>query len=82
MWELSRAARGAEWVTVGNVETVTDAAQKIIALENYPVTGVLFDILIDPNVQTEAESFSYLEHTGAVSKASYVLKRTAPQTAA
>ena len=40
MWHLKMADGGASWVTLGSFGTVASAAQKIIELEGYPVSGV------------------------------------------
>jgi hypothetical protein len=77
MWHLKMAERGGEPVTVGRFETVTAAAEKIIELENYSVTGVFFDILIETGVGagSEQEAFGHLEHTGKRTNRCYLVKR-------
>jgi hypothetical protein len=47
MWHLKMAERGGAWVTVSSFESVATAAEKIIGLEGYPVSGVFFEILIE-----------------------------------
>jgi hypothetical protein len=75
MWQLNIAERGGEWVTVGGFETVTAAAQKIIELEDYPVSGIFFDMLIETGsgATSEQEAFGHLGHTGK--RYLYVVKR-------
>jgi hypothetical protein len=69
-------ARGAA-VTVGIFETVTAAAEKTIELENYPVTGIFFNILIETGVGagSEQQAFGHLEHTGKRTNRCYLVKR-------
>jgi hypothetical protein len=76
MWHLAMAESGGSWVTVGSFENVTAAARKIIEIENYPVTGVVFEILIGTEAyENEDEAFSHLEHTATRSNRCYVVKR-------
>jgi hypothetical protein len=76
MWHLWMADKDKQRITVGRFETVTAAAQKIIELENYPVSGVFFDILIETGVGagSQREAFGHLEHTGKRTKRCYVVK--------
>jgi hypothetical protein len=62
-------------VTVGNFESITAAAHKIIELEAYPIMGVFFEILIETGAgaASEQEAFGHLEHTGKNGR-SYVVK--------
>jgi hypothetical protein len=57
----------------GSFETVAAAAEKIIEVENYPVTGIFFDILIETGVGagSEQEAFGHLEHTGKNTRRCY-----------
>ncbi len=77
MWQLKMAERGGQSVTIGSFATVTEAAQKIIELENYPITGVFFEILIETGLGagSEQEAFGHLEHTGRNSKRCYLVKQ-------
>jgi hypothetical protein len=77
MWHLKMAERGGAWVTVGSFESVTAAAEKIIELEGYSVSGVFFEILIEtgPGAGSEHEAFGHLEHTGRNTGRCYVVKR-------
>jgi hypothetical protein len=68
------ADRGQPWVTLGSFESVRAAAQKIIELEAYLVSGVFFEALIETKAGSDENAFSHLEHAGANSR-SYVIKR-------
>jgi hypothetical protein len=77
MWHLKMAERGGAAVTVGTFESVTAAAEKIIKLEGYPVSGIFFEILIEtgPGAGSEHEAFGHLEHTGKNTRRCYLVKR-------
>jgi hypothetical protein len=77
MWHLKMAERGGAAVTVGTFESVTAAAEKIIELEGYPVSGIFFEIYIEtgPGAHSEQEAFGHLEHTGKTTGRAYVVKR-------
>lgn len=62
---------------VDSFETVTAAAQKIIELEGYSVSGVFFDILIEtgPGAGSEQDAFGHLEHTGKRTNRCYLVKQ-------
>jgi hypothetical protein len=40
------------------------AARRIIELEQYPVSAVFFELLIETKAGSEEEAFAHLEHTG------------------
>jgi hypothetical protein len=75
MWQLKTADRGEPWTEVGRFDSVAEAARKIIELEEYSVTAVLFELLIDTKAGSDNEPFSYLEHTGRRTERCYVVKR-------
>lgn len=74
MWRLSMAERGKAWTTIGEFETVTAVAQKLIELEGYPVSGVFFELLVDTKTGTDKEAFQHLEHTGKRTGNSFAVK--------
>jgi hypothetical protein len=64
MWRLSMAMPGEAWATIDNFDSVTAAAEKIRALESYPVSGIFLEVLIETAHGDEGEAFGHLEHTG------------------
>jgi hypothetical protein len=75
MWQLKTADRGEPWTDLGQFDSVTAAARKIIDLEEYPVTAVFFELLIETKAGNEEAAFDYLEHTGRKTERCYVVKR-------
>ena len=75
MWQLKMADPGEPWTDLGIFESAAAAARKIIELEEYPVSAVFFELLIETKAGSEEESFSYLEHTGRCTGRIYVVKR-------
>jgi hypothetical protein len=74
MWQLKMADPGEPWTEIGFYESLRTAAQGIIGLEEYPVTAVVFQLLIETKAGSEEEAFSYLEHTGRCTGRIYVIK--------
>ena len=75
MWQLKTADRGEPWTDLGQFESVTAATRKIIELEEYSVTAVFFELLIETKADNEEAAFDYLEHTGRTTERRYVVKR-------
>jgi hypothetical protein len=75
MWQLKTADPGEPWTEVGLYESLQTAAQSIIELEEYPVTAVFFELLIETKAGSEKDALSYLEHTGRHTGRCYVVKR-------
>jgi hypothetical protein len=73
MWQLKMTNAAKEWVQVGTFENVTAAAGRIRELEDYPTTGVFFEIHVDTLHGTDEEAFSVLHHTGR--RALYGIRR-------
>jgi hypothetical protein len=74
MWQLKTADRGEPWTEVGSFDSVAAAARKIIELEEYPVSAVFFELLIETRAGREEEAFEHLEHTGRNTGRCYVIK--------
>jgi hypothetical protein len=75
MWQLKMADPGEPWTEIGFYASLQAAAQGIIELEEYSVTAVFFELLIETKAGSEKEAFSYLEHTGRRTGRCYVVKR-------
>lgn len=75
MWPLKTADRSEPWTEVGNFDSAKDAARKIIELEQYPVSAIFFELLIETKTGSEQEAFNYLEHRGRRTERCYVVKR-------
>jgi len=76
-WQLKTADPGEPWTEVGNFESATDAARKIIELEEYPVSAIFFTLFIETKAGSEEEAFAHLEHSGRCTGRLYVIKRAA-----
>ena len=75
MWQLRTADRGEPWTDLGEFDSVTAATRKIIELEEYPVTAVFFQMLVETKGDHEQEAFAHLEHTGLSTERCYVITR-------
>jgi hypothetical protein len=75
MWQLKTADPGEPWMDLGIFESAAAAARKIIELEEYPVSAVFFELLIETKAGSEEEAFAHLEHTGRRTERCYVVKR-------
>jgi hypothetical protein len=77
MWELNMARRGQSWRRIGEFESVTAAASRIVEIEErQPGSGVFFRIYIETLSEAyEREAFNQLEHTGRNTGNCYVVKR-------
>ena len=74
MWQLKMTDANQKWIEVGTFETVTAAAARIRALEDYLTTGVFLEIHVDTELGTDEEAFSVLHHTGR--RALYGIRRS------
>ena len=72
---MKTADRGEPWTDLGQFDSVTAATRKIIELEEYPVTAVSFEMLVETKGDYEEEAFAHLEHTGRNTERCYVIKR-------
>jgi hypothetical protein len=52
MWQLKTADRGEPWADLGEFDSVTAATRRIIELEDYPVTAVFFEMLVEQKATT------------------------------
>jgi hypothetical protein len=75
MWQLKMADPGEPWTEIGFYESLQAAAQGIIGLEEYPVTALFFELLIETKAGSEEDAFAHMEHTGRCTGRLYVIKR-------
>ena len=75
MRRLKTADRGEPRTDLGRFESPTAAARRIIELEEYLITGVFFEMLIETKGGSDEEAFDHLEHTDRNTERCYVIKR-------
>jgi hypothetical protein len=73
-WALHRTNQNREWVMVGTCESLSEAAARIIEIEQMPVKGLFFELHVSTLGGDDGEFLGHLEFTGK--GALYVVKRS------
>ncbi len=73
MWQLAMTNERREWMTVGDFDTVTDAARRIRYLEGRTEGGIFLTALFEIDFGDDARALSHLEYSGT--RALYAVKR-------
>lgn len=75
MWQLHMAPSGGEWKKIGDFETLSAVAARILELEGYSAGGVYFDAYVEEHYGNDAEFLGHLEHTGRATGRCYGVRR-------
>ena len=73
MWQLWTTKTIDGWVFGGDFESVKAAIRRIIELEEYPVSGIHFQIFVETDAGSDDEAFGHYAHTGR--RARYAIRR-------